>query len=100
MAKYTLKRICSNCNREYIVLLRIFSYDVYGNNHDNCPLCGERDDVWITLQVEEDKSDMFDELRQHCCDLMGKAEFDEEANSFVIPVDILDDFEKVVRRLQ
>ena len=49
-------RICNNCNQEYLVLLRVFGPENrYGVNHTDCPLCGKRDDIWITLTVEDDE---------------------------------------------
>lgn len=42
-------RLCEHCNREYKVRLVGFPQD-FGSCWDDCPHCGIRDDVWISIR--------------------------------------------------
>ena len=52
---HAVYRICEKCNKEYRVPLQWTgnAHAGHGFNFGDCPNCGERDDAWILIKMDE-----------------------------------------------
>lgn len=46
--------ICEHCNKEYPIDFEINRNDLLGINFKDCPLCGQRNDLWLQIKINEE----------------------------------------------
>ena len=71
--KIYLKRICSHCNKEFNVTHYSETYDSFVTAIMNCPLCGKRNDIWVTYCKDMELQARIKELTKcRCCGKPGE----------------------------